>query len=262
MRRRRLGAVVATTAIVLVVASVSAAATRSSSHPAHAQKGASHARLLTDPKLPPAPKDVGSANVAGAQKFLLSRFGVPKFISPGPAFDIKKVTKPVWFIAQVTSLPVTPYINKGFLQAAKAAGVSAHVCAGFGTPQGNSTCLQQAAQAKAGSAEIFSVDPKTIEKPLADARKAGVKTVAGNDAVRIGEKNPVNIDAEVSHNYYDAGVLSGAYAVATWGAATASRPRSRSTARAARSRRRASRSRSSSPSRSRSSTRRCSPTPS
>jgi ABC-type sugar transport system substrate-binding protein len=158
--------------------------------------------------------------VKAAQAYLKAHFGTPKFVAPGPAFNIHKVKKPVWFIAQVTSLPVTPYIDQGFLQAAKVAGVPAHICQGYGTPQGNTTCIDQAIAAHAGSVEIFSVEPNTIETALKKAQAAGVKTVAGNDAPYIGAPNQPGIDASVSHDYTGAGALSGAYAVATWGGAT------------------------------------------
>jgi ribose transport system substrate-binding protein len=176
--------------------------------------------LLTDQRLPPAPSNVQGANVRAAQQQLLDRFGAPEFTPPGEPFDARSVERPVMFIAQAATFPVTPFVNQGFEDAAEAAGVEASICAGDGTPERNAICLRRAARERFGSAVIFSVDPETIARPLAEAREAGVRIVSGNNARRIGERNPENVDAQVSHDYFDAGQLSGMYAVATYGADT------------------------------------------
>jgi ABC-type sugar transport system substrate-binding protein len=120
----------------------------------------------------------------------------------------------VWLFEAVASDPPVPQVTNGFVAAAKAAGVPYHVCLGDGTPEGNALCLQQAAAAHAGSAVMWSVPLSQVVHPLAQARAAGVKVVSGNDSLHIGA--PINsaVDGEVSHNYYQAGVENGAYAVA------------------------------------------------
>jgi ABC-type sugar transport system substrate-binding protein len=178
------------------------------------------AELLSDPKLPPAPSNTEGADVAGAQQALLDRFGAAEFTAPGEPFDSSSVPKKVMFIAQAATFPVTPFVNQGFQDAAKAAGVEATICPGDGAPDKNAICLRRAAREGYGAAAIFSVDPKTIAKPLAEAQEAGVKIVSGNNALRLGEPNPENVDAQVSHDYFDAGELGGTYAVATYGADT------------------------------------------
>ena len=165
------------------------------------------------PRTPPA----DGANVKGAQLFVLSHLGAPKFVAPGPGFNIKKVTKPVWLFEAVANDPPVPQVATGFIDAAKAARVPYHVCLANGTPEGNALCLQQAAAAHAGSAVMWSVPLTEVVQPLKAAEAAGVKVVSGNDSLRIGA--PINpaVVAEVSHNYYEAGQENGAYAVASKG---------------------------------------------
>jgi len=170
-------------------------------------------------QLPPTPNATSGVNLSGAQKFLLKRLGSVKFKAAGPAFNIKKITKPVWLVAATLAESPDPQVVQGFVQAAKAAGVPYHVCPGESTTQANALCLRQATQAKAGSAIIWSENIASLAQPLKQARAAGVKIVSGNDAVRIGEKVPSAVDAEVSHDYFGGGQEAGAYAVAARGSA-------------------------------------------
>ena len=176
-------------------------------------------KLLSDPKLPPAPETVDGADVKGAQQMLLDRSGSADFIAPGEPFDVSRVTKPVWLITVPSTFEAVPGINRGFEEAAKAAGVTHKICQGESKPDRIAICLQQAAAAGAGSVVELGMDPAIIAKPLADARKADMKIVTGNTALHIGESLPQNVDGQVSHDYHGAGVLGAAYAVAERGGA-------------------------------------------
>jgi ABC-type sugar transport system substrate-binding protein len=171
------------------------------------------AQAANSPLLPPTPAADG-ANVKGAQQFVLAHIGAPKFVAPGPAYNINKVKKPVWLFEAVANDPPVPQVADGFVAAAKAAGVPYHVCLANGTPEGNALCLQQATAAHAGSAVMWSVPLSEVVHPLAQARAAGLKVVSGNDSLHIGAKINPAVDGEVSHDYYQAGVENGAYAVA------------------------------------------------
>lgn len=170
----------------------------------------------SNPNLPATPPADG-ANVAGAQKYVLAQLGVPKFVPPGPAFNMRSVKKPVWLLETQPDAEPAPHVTEGFIQGAQASGAPYHVCLANGTPEGNALCLQQAAQAGAGSAVVWSVPLNEIAGPLAQARAAGVKVVSGNSAFRIGEPVPSAVSAEVSIDYPNAGELNGGYAVAARG---------------------------------------------
>lgn len=170
-------------------------------------------------KLPPTPADTSGANVKGAQQYLLAHLGIPKFVPEGPAFNIKKVTKPVWLLEAPANVAPDQQVAAGFIQAAKAAGVKYHVCLANGTPEGNALCLQEATAQGAGSAVIWSQAINTILQPIRSAMKAGVKVVEGNASLRIGEPVNPNVAAEVSHDYYGAGEENGGYAAAALGGA-------------------------------------------
>src|ERR1700730_7991090 len=66
------------------------------------------------------------------------------FVKPGPAFDITKVTKPVWLLAASFSNANTAPVVQGFVAAGQAANVPAHVCQAQGSPEGNAACISQA----------------------------------------------------------------------------------------------------------------------
>lgn len=174
--------------------------------------------LLDDPRLPPAPENADGADVAGAQRLLLEALATPEFEPAGEAFDIGSADRPVWLIQAAPSIAVTIPVAKAFHEAARAAGVEVHECPGRSTPEGNAICIDQAIEAGAGSIVAFSVDPASIKTYLQKARRAGIKVVAGNNAMRMGEPTDPNTDASVSHDYYGAGYLNGVYAVAALGA--------------------------------------------
>ncbi len=180
---------------------------------------AGNSELLNDPKLPPAPEAIDGADVRAAQEALLDGSGPAEFVPPGEPFDISKVTKPVWLITVSSTFEAVPGINRGFEEAAEAAGVSHKICQGDSKPDRIAICLQQAAAAGAGSVVELGMDPAIIAEPLAEAQQAGLKTVTGNTALRLGESLPENVDGQVTHDYYGAGTLGAAYAVAERGGA-------------------------------------------
>lgn len=173
--------------------------------------------LLSNPELPPAPTDLEGADVRAAQEDLLERLEPVEFEATGEPFDISEVTKPVWLVSATSALPPDDIVTGAFVEAAKDAGVPYHVCPGESTPEGNANCLRQAVQEHAGSVVLWSQNITTLAQPLKEARDAGIKVVSGNDAVRIGQEVPAAIDAEVSFNFYDAGLANAAYAVAEKG---------------------------------------------
>ena len=205
----RFGRVLLLASIIAAVAAVAAygsATTNTSSH------------VASSSKLPPTPPADG-ANVAGAQQYVLQNVGQPKFTPMGPDFNIKLVKKPVWFISPPANAPPAQNVYAGFAAAGKAAGVPTHLCLGAGTPEGNALCLQEAAAQGAGSAVWQSIAVKELVGPITRANAAGVKTIAGMDALRIGEPTPKPAEFEVSHNYLQTGELVGGYAVAAKGGA-------------------------------------------
>lgn len=179
---------------------------------------AATAELLDDPRLPAAPENTEGADVAGAQRALLDALATPEFQAAGEAFDIGSVDRPVWLIQAAPSIAVTIPVARAFAEAARVAGVDVHECPGRSTPEGNAICIDQAVDAGAGTIVAFSVDPASIKTYLQKARRAGIKVVAGNNAMRLGEPTAPDTDASVSHDYYGAGYLNGVYAVAALGA--------------------------------------------
>lgn len=203
-------------AVCLTIAAVVAAGCGSSDSSSSATTGSAGAATTTVEGLPPTPEAEG-ADVAAAQAYVKAHTGTPEFVAPGEAFEISKVTKPVWLLQAVASAPPVPQVTEGFVDAAKAAGVPYHVCPAGGTPDGNALCLKQAVNAGAGSVVLWSVPLAKIEQPLAAARAAGVKVVSGNGSLKIGEPIASEVDAEVSHDYYNTGELNAAYAIAARG---------------------------------------------
>lgn len=202
--------------VALVALAVTVASCGSNGSSSGSGSGSTRASASKNPQLPPTPKANG-ADVKGAQQFLLSRLGTPKFQPAGPAFDIKSVKKPVWLLQAPASTPPDADVTEGFIEAGKASGVPYHVCPAEGTPEGNARCLKQAAQAGAGSAVIWSQIPDSIRGPLQQAKAAGVKVVGGNLSLHIDDAVDPDLNSAVSHDYYGAGENAGAYAVAALG---------------------------------------------
>lgn len=178
---------------------------------------AASSEALSDPKLPPPPENIEGADVKGAQEMQLDGFESAEFIPPGEAFDVSEVTKPVWLITVPSTFEAVDGINRGFEEAAQAAGVEHNICQGESKPDRIAICLQQAVAAGAGSVIELGMDPTIIAKPLAEAREAGVKVVTGNTALRVGDPLPENVDGQVTHDYYGTGELGAAYAIAERG---------------------------------------------
>lgn len=205
-------------ALMLLAGSGVMSACGSSDGSATGDDGAGSASVAaTERNLPPLPETKG-ADVEAARALVRKSLGRPKFQPAGPAFDIQRsVTKPVWLITATSSVPPVPQVNKAFEEAGKAAGVPVHVCPGNSTPTGFALCFKQAIQARAGSVIFFSLDIDSISQPIKEARKAGIKVISGNNDFRVGADLDPRVDGGVSHDYFAAGQLDGAYAVAERG---------------------------------------------
>lgn len=177
--------------------------------------GGSSTQATGDAALPPAPPDNG-ADVAGAQDFVKSNLQPLAYKPAGPAYDMKKVDKPVWWLSPPTSAPPVLQRGEGFKQAAKAAGVKYHVCLAEGTPEGNALCLKQAVNAGAGSAIVDAISVDSVLEPIKRAEAAGVKVVVADQSDPGKPVNPA-VTAEVTHDYHGTGEMAGAYAVAAKG---------------------------------------------
>lgn len=212
--------IIATMAVATLFFTAACGSDSSDESASGAGKPGTDGSAVKDPRLPPLPDNIDGADVDAARTDLLKFFEPAPFTAPGPAFDIKTVKKPVWFVTATSQFPVVPFVNDAFKAAAKVAGVDVNICPGKSTTEDNALCIEQAIDAGAGSLLFFSQDPSTLAEPLKDAREAGVKVVSGNNALQIGDPPDKNTDASVSHDYYGAGVINGTYAAARFGGAT------------------------------------------
>lgn len=134
-----------------------------------------------------------SAGVAYAKAQIAKYEAVPATITaPGPALTNESSLqgKPVWFIPLGIDIPYFAAVTAGAEQAAKAAGLSLHVCDGNENPSTITTCMNQAATSGAAGVIADGFTPAFVQPavnnlaahhiPLVDADHA---QGGGNDTL-------------------------------------------------------------------------------
>ena len=147
----------------------------------------------------------GPAGVAEAKKLVTQEEAPPAFKGPTSKVDIAKAKgKSVYYVSLTEEIPALHEWGVVLAQQLKAAGVPTQKCDAKGSPDGITTCLQQALAAKPAVIVAQALDTKFIASYIARAKAAGIKFVTAQTGVP-GIPTLTGDDAEVTFDYAQVG---------------------------------------------------------
>ena len=161
-----------------------------------------------------AAKSGDSAGVKEAEAAYKSQMGEATWKAPGPAFDASKAAgKTVAYIGVDMSIPILQTISGELEQALAKVGAKLDVCDGKGQPTQWKSCADNAVNRKAGAIIVESFPSELIAGSLANAKKAGIPVIDGNNA---DPKDPLleGTDARVAFQYSASGRLVSDWVIA------------------------------------------------
>lgn len=119
--------------------------------------------------------------------------------------------KSVYFINLTEEIPALHEWSVVLGQQLKAAGVNSTDCDGKGSPNGITSCLNQALAAKPSAIVALALDNDFIASYIAKAKAAGIKFITGQSGRPELPKSPPGRVAEVTFDYYQVGRIIGAW---------------------------------------------------
>jgi ABC-type sugar transport system substrate-binding protein len=191
--------------LVLVVLCVVALAACGSSSSSSSSGGSSGAAAAS------------SSGVAEAKQLVTKEEQAPAFTGPTSKVDLSKVKgKTVYYVSLTEEIPALHEWGVVLAQQLKAAGVTTQKCDAKGSPDGITTCLQQALAAKPDMIVAQALDTKFIASYIARAKAAGIKFVTAQTGTP-GIPSVSGDDAEVTFDYPQVGRLLADWFVADSG---------------------------------------------
>lgn len=194
--------------VVLCVALAACGSSSSSSSSGGSSGGAASSSASTSS---------GSSGVAAAKKLVTQEEQPPAFKGPTSKVDISKAKgKTVYYVSLTEEIPALHEWGVVLAQQLKAAGVTTQKCDAKGSPDGITTCLQQALAAKPDMIVAQALDTKFIASYIARAKAAGIKFVTAQTGTP-GIPSVSGDDAEVTFDYPQVGRLLADWFVADSG---------------------------------------------
>jgi len=124
----------------------------------------------------------GNSQVAAAEQAYKAQMGEAQWKAPGPPFDASKASgKSVYYIGVDMSIPILQTIAGQLKDALATAGAKLVVCDGKGQPTEWKSCADNAVARKAGAIIVESFPAELIAGSLANAKKAGIPVIDGNN---------------------------------------------------------------------------------
>jgi len=156
----------------------------------------------------------GNSQVAAAEQAYKAEMGEAQWKAPGPPFDASKAAgKSVYYIGVDMSIPILQTIAGQLKDALATAGAKLVVCDGKGQPTEWKSCADNAVARKAGAIIVESFPAELIAGSLANAKKAGIPVIDGNNA---DPTDPLGTgtDARVAFQYSKSGRLVSDWVIA------------------------------------------------
>jgi ribose transport system substrate-binding protein len=144
---------------------------------------------------------------------------VQRLEANGEPFDARPVAegKTIGVIAGSTVIALFHQIMNPFTEAAATLGIDVKICDTQNYQAAQAIrCVQQFVNQKVDAIVLQSLDPKTLQGPLAEAKKSGILVIAQNTATENAPLVP-NVDAQVSFPYIRAAQLEALSTVALSG---------------------------------------------
>jgi ABC-type sugar transport system substrate-binding protein len=159
----------------------------------------------------------GPAGVAAAKKLVTQEEQPPAFKGPTSKVNTAKAKgKSVYYVSLTEEIPALHEWGVVLAQQLQAAGVPTQKCDAKGSPDGITTCLQQALAAKPSVIVAQALDTKFIASYIARAKAAGIKFVTAQTGVP-GIPTLSGNDAEVTFDYAQVGRILADWFVADSG---------------------------------------------
>jgi ribose transport system substrate-binding protein len=159
-------------------------------------------------------KSGDTAGVQQAAAAYKAEMGTVKWKAPGPAFDASKAAgKTVHYVGVDMSIPILQTISSELKVALAKVGAKLVICDGKGQPTQWKSCADDAVNRKAGAIIVESFPAQLIAGSLANAKKAGIPVIDGNNA---DPTDPLlkDIDARVAFQYSKSGRLVSDWVIA------------------------------------------------
>ena len=146
-----------------------------------------------------------SSGVAEAKTLVAQEEKPPAYTGPTSKVDIAKAKgKSVYYVSLTEEIPALHEWGVVLTQQLKEAGVTSQTCDAKGTPEGITSCLQQALAAKPTMIVAQALDTKFIASYIARAKAEGIKFVTAQTGTPGIPKIPGD-DAEVTFDYAQVG---------------------------------------------------------
>lgn len=150
--------------------------------------------------------------VAAAKAFVASVMKAPAWAGPKSKVDVAKAKgKSVYLVNLTEEIPALHEWSVVAAQQLKAAGVNTTDCDAKGSPNGITTCLNQALAAKPAVIVALALDNQFIASYMARAKAAGIKVITGQSGRPGLATSPPGRVAEVTFDYYQVGRIIGAW---------------------------------------------------
>lgn len=156
-----------------------------------------------------------AAQLADAQQLLTQYTAVPQFISPGPAFDARKLVagKTVFSLPSNLSIPFIQATSQSYLQLAAKAGVNVVNWPNQGQQSQWVQGMNEAIARKVNLIDLLDgTDPDLIGPQIDQAKAAGIPVVDTHD-LDFGQTHAQNVTAFVDGDFITAGKLMAAWAL-------------------------------------------------
>lgn len=150
--------------------------------------------------------------VAAAKAFVAASMKPPAWKGPATNVDLAKAKgKSVYIINLTEEIPALHEWSVVAAQQLKAAGVTTTDCDGKGSPNGITTCLNQAIAAHPAVIAALALDNQFIASYMARAKAQGIKVITGQTGHPELPTSPPGRIAEVTFDYYQVGRIIGAW---------------------------------------------------
>ncbi|HEX8977551.1 MAG TPA: sugar ABC transporter substrate-binding protein [Solirubrobacteraceae bacterium] len=160
-----------------------------------------------------------ASGVTEAKKLVAQEEQPPPFNGPTSKVDIAKAKgKTVYYVSLTEEIPALHEWGVVLAQQLQAAGVTTQKCDAKGSPDGITTCLQQALAAKPAMIVAQALDTKFIASYIARAKAAGIKFVTAQTGTP-GIPTIPGDNAEVTFDYPQVGRILADWFVADSGCA-------------------------------------------
>lgn len=156
-----------------------------------------------------------SPGLAQAKQIVAKAMAAPSWGGPTAKVNTSNLKgKSVWLVNLTEEIPALHEWAAVAQQQLQRAGVNVQICDAKGSPQGITSCMQQAIAAKPNVLVEMGLDTAFIKNYITQATAAGIKVITAQTGTP-GSTHGTGAVAEVSFNYPEVGKILGAWFAAS-----------------------------------------------